>query len=310
METICDGTVLKDPPGARGVRLAPWIAGLMLVLVFSAEAQALPIFQRLYQKRYGARVPCNACHESFGGTPLNAYGRDYIRAGADSSAFEAIEAKDSDRDGVSNIDEIRARSNPGHPASTVKAPGPWLEKAQGPPIPREWLVRVIPGGENFEAEEASLDDEARAAVEEATGEELAEEETVPTYYYPRLATVSGEWKRVGGHALLVYLPGREGTVVVGVAVGEDDSIQRVVLLRHGGHRAIGDPAFTRQFEGLREDANTWTVGPEGTVRPIEADPEATEAAARAIRRAVDADRTVHSVKTQIADPPEDGGERR
>ena len=65
---------------------------------------------------------CKTCHT---GTPkkgepsLNPYGKDLGAAkGADGKYdFAKVEAKDSDGDGKTNADEIKAGTNPGDPAS-------------------------------------------------------------------------------------------------------------------------------------------------------------------------------------------------
>ena len=61
---------------------------------------------------------CDTCHAltDYGRKPANtltAYGTDYRNYGRSASALTAIEKLDSDGDGISNIDEISARSNPG-----------------------------------------------------------------------------------------------------------------------------------------------------------------------------------------------------
>jgi beta-glucanase (GH16 family) len=67
---------------------------------------------------------CDLCHTS--NVPsLNAYGSAFKSAGRNTAAFAAIEAQDSDGDGFSNIQEIKALSFPGdksdHPAAAPTA---------------------------------------------------------------------------------------------------------------------------------------------------------------------------------------------
>jgi hypothetical protein len=60
------------------------------------------------------------------------YGRDFLGAGANLEAFERIAKMDSDGDGFANLDEIKARSNPGDPGSTPADPGGWLAGTDQP----------------------------------------------------------------------------------------------------------------------------------------------------------------------------------
>jgi hypothetical protein len=87
------------------------------------------------QKAFVAKYPdakaklgkCSTCHEK--SLPKkedhenNAYGKDLKAAVIDAKAekkeydFAKVEQLDSDKDGVKNIDEIKAGTNPGDPAS-------------------------------------------------------------------------------------------------------------------------------------------------------------------------------------------------
>jgi thrombospondin type 3 repeat protein len=80
------------------------------------------------QKAFLAKYPdakaklgkCSTCHvkpmPKKGDEELNAYGKD-LKATGKTIDFAAVEAKDSDGDGVKNGDEIKAGTNPGDPAS-------------------------------------------------------------------------------------------------------------------------------------------------------------------------------------------------
>jgi hypothetical protein len=77
------------------------------------------------QKKFGEKYPdakaklgkCSTCHTKAmpkkGEAELNAYGKDL---GKDLD-FAGAEAKDSDGDGIKNLDEIKAGTNPGDAAS-------------------------------------------------------------------------------------------------------------------------------------------------------------------------------------------------
>lgn len=76
-----------------------------------------------YEKKPGVYVPmgsCQWCHYKYGYNAignitetLNAYGKDYWVAGRNADAVKAIENKDSDADGFSNLDEILSLRYPG-----------------------------------------------------------------------------------------------------------------------------------------------------------------------------------------------------
>jgi len=83
-----------------------------------SPAQSTPEFLSQFNARYktqGSRLDsCLTCHttQSGGAENLNPYGKDFAAANHD---FGAIEPKDSDGDGFSNIDEIKAGTFPGDP---------------------------------------------------------------------------------------------------------------------------------------------------------------------------------------------------
>ena len=73
-----------------------------------ARSDFLEKFNDKYGTRGTALDTCTTCHSTV--PNLNPYGEDFRDNGSD---FDAIEQKDSDGDGFSNIDEINARSLPG-----------------------------------------------------------------------------------------------------------------------------------------------------------------------------------------------------
>lgn len=83
-----------------------------------SPAQSTPEYLSQFNARYktqGSHLDsCLTCHtsQSGGGENMNPYGKDFGAAGHD---FGAIEGKDSDGDGFSNIDEIKAGTFPGDP---------------------------------------------------------------------------------------------------------------------------------------------------------------------------------------------------
>jgi hypothetical protein len=91
--------------------------------VVSPPAQSTPEFQSQFNAKYQTRGSkldsCMTCHtqQAGGKENMNPYGTDLSAAQGD---FAAIEPKDSDGDGVTNIDEIKAESFPGDPNDKPK----------------------------------------------------------------------------------------------------------------------------------------------------------------------------------------------
>lgn len=65
----------------------------------------------------GVTVGCTACHPEGNFKEVNSYGKAYNDAGRNVDAVKAIDALDSDEDGVVNADEIKAGTNPGDATS-------------------------------------------------------------------------------------------------------------------------------------------------------------------------------------------------
>ncbi len=94
-----------------------------------AKPQDLALLKQLYAPKEGtdlAKANCLACHSKMPPTKtdLNPYGKDLQKAAAgrpvDEKAFRAIEKLDSDGDGISNLDELKAGTLPGDPKSKPK----------------------------------------------------------------------------------------------------------------------------------------------------------------------------------------------
>ncbi len=104
------------------------IAAVGLALVATAVL-ALPkdldLFKATYSPKEGtplAGAACLTCHAKMPPSKdLNPYGKDYLgKTSRDAAALKAIENLDSDKDGATNIVEIRAGTLPGDPASKPK----------------------------------------------------------------------------------------------------------------------------------------------------------------------------------------------
>ncbi len=113
----------------RGARLRrAWPVALMGLLAVgapvAARSKVYVLWVARYQPRAGgalATTRCMVCHvTSDDYSKLNAYGADIKRGWArtrSNTALAAIERLDSDRDGFSNIAEIKADTLPGDPRS-------------------------------------------------------------------------------------------------------------------------------------------------------------------------------------------------
>jgi|GEM_PF-6340436 len=117
---------MSSPRGA-------WV-GLLTVslsLGLTGLAAALPDYQPTFTKLYSpkpetpiAKAGCLVCHSDMAGK-LNPYGVDLRKQKTrDAAAFKAIEQVDSDRDGVANLEEIKAGTLPGDPQSKPAAQKP------------------------------------------------------------------------------------------------------------------------------------------------------------------------------------------
>lgn len=134
--------------------------------------QAEPANARAFKAQFGYLPGCNACHQDGGGSPLNAYGRQFQEAGASLASFARIADADADGDGATNAAEAQARSNPGDAQSTPQRPGAWLDL--GNLIPRE-VQQAFPQVRQYKPIDAILTereyDKARAWGVDLTAEE-------------------------------------------------------------------------------------------------------------------------------------------
>lgn len=139
------GTMTAKRPAL--FRVATTTAMLMLTAVvflatWSSPAQSKPEylseFNAKYDTRGGRLDSCQTCHNSATGNKdnVNPYGVDY---GKNNHDFAAVEGLDSDGDGFSNLDEIKAETFPGDPKEN---PG---NKPAPPPPPSTTTTTTAPG---------------------------------------------------------------------------------------------------------------------------------------------------------------------
>src|SRR2546423_6560203 len=106
-------------PGVlAGVALLSSVISMVGFGLLVSPAESRPEYLSAFNDRYkpsGSHLDtCSTCHASSSPARenLNPYGKDFSAANHD---FGAIEPKDSDGDGFSNIDEIKAGTFPGDP---------------------------------------------------------------------------------------------------------------------------------------------------------------------------------------------------
>ncbi len=96
----------------------------------TAKAPDSTVFKQVYAPKEGTdlakAMPCLVCHSKMppSKTELNPYGKDLQKAAGgkpiDEKVLRAVEKLDSDKDGASNLDEIKAGTLPGDPKSKPK----------------------------------------------------------------------------------------------------------------------------------------------------------------------------------------------
>lgn len=93
-----------------------WCIALVAMLLLAPQVMArqsyLSTFETTYPAAAGSRIDaCNLCHNSpEGGDSRNPYGSSYASSGRN---FAAIENIDSDKDGWTNLQEIKSLTFPG-----------------------------------------------------------------------------------------------------------------------------------------------------------------------------------------------------
>ena len=102
------------------------LLGILTVLQggLAPHAQAIPDYLEAWKKRYGitavSEATCLTCHTMPKGFVLNAYGKGLRKIGVTNEMFGKTESLDSDKDGFSNIEEIRSGTNPGDAKSAPR----------------------------------------------------------------------------------------------------------------------------------------------------------------------------------------------
>lgn len=95
------------------------VIGLILAIVSGAALATVAwqkAFNDLYKPKAGtalAKAKCQICHTQKTGGALNPYGTALKGKKADAASLKSVEKLDSDKDGKTNIQEIKAGKLPG-----------------------------------------------------------------------------------------------------------------------------------------------------------------------------------------------------
>lgn len=220
---------------------------LIIIFSYDIKVKALPAHKRLFERRYGYMVSCNLCHTHGGGSAINPFGKDFKRSGLGLYAFTKIEDRDSDKDGIKNIAEIKNRSNPGDPESRPDRPGSWLKDIEASFIPREQLLKLFPKASYFTILEGALKQQQIKAIESRVERALTDEEKVPTFYFA-FSGAKDSPRRIG-LAMFVSPIGMDGKMMVGIGITLKGRIAKVIIYKGKKDVKTFDEAFLSQFVG-------------------------------------------------------------
>lgn len=215
-------------------------------VILPEEALALPVYERLFRKKYKYRVSCYICHSQGGGSAPNSYGKGFKRRGMNFSSFGKMEDIDSDKDGFKNLVEILVKSNPGSFGSTPENPGDWLRQIEESFIPREQLLQIYPEASYFTTLEGALNEKQIRDIESTLGRKLSEQETIPTFYFAFTGTKK-DAKRIG-LAMFASPPGKKGRMYVGIGIALNGSVNKLVIYKNKEDQKVFRADFLSQFE--------------------------------------------------------------
>jgi hypothetical protein len=199
----------------------------LLLLLVSRASWALPSYSRLVKQTYGYTVSCAICHTKEGGSALTPYGKDFQRNGLSLLALSRIAPRDSDKDGIPNLQEIQAKSNPGDPLSVPDTPGEWLTHIDEAAIPFSELKEGFSDAEGFVALEGTLKPDQIQDIESRLGSPLLDEDKVPIFYFA-VKTVGGKKVKYG---VVQFIRGDTVTLAVGVNLKGEIVFVKVVTAK-------------------------------------------------------------------------------
>lgn len=216
------------------------------IIIGCESLWALPSHRRLWERKYGYATSCVLCHSKGGGSQLNAYGEDFQRFGMTPGAFVTVEKRDSDKDRSLNIDEIRAKSNPGDFLSTPLNATDWLSRIEESMLPLDELKKIFPEIEKFSVLEGTLYSEQTKEIEKNLNKKLSEADSVPTFYF---AIKDQEKKPVRTGVALFSTPQKNPEkLIVGIGVDLSGKIKNVILIKNKLSKSLEDKKFLDQFK--------------------------------------------------------------
>ena len=215
-------------------------------ILYAGISEALPAHRRLWERKYKDITSCTLCHSKGGGSKLNSYGEDFQRFGMSPGAFTTIEKRDSDKDGSTNIDEIRAKSNPGDFLSSPQSPTDWLSHIEESMLPLDDLKKIFPEIIKFSILEGTLYPEQTKKIEKDLNQKLSDADSVPTFYF---AVKDQENKSVRvGVAIFSTPSSNTEKLIVGIGVDLSGKIKNVILIKNKLHKDLNNKNFLEQFK--------------------------------------------------------------
>ena len=224
----------------------------LLAFMFCDSSWALPSHRRLWEQKYGYKTSCTLCHSKGGGSQLNPYGEDFQRFGMTPAAFVSIENRDSDKNGFTNIEKIRAKSNPGDPFSTPTNPGDWLSRIEESMIPMDELKKIFSEVNKFSLLEGTLFPDQTKGIETKLGQKLSEADSVPTFYFA-VKDQNDKLIRIGV-AIFSTSTQNPDKLIVGIGVDLSGKITSVILIKNKLSESLNNLKFLSQFKDKNLDS--------------------------------------------------------
>ncbi|MBI5743583.1 MAG: hypothetical protein HY952_03455 [Elusimicrobia bacterium] len=257
------------------------LGAVLLEFIAAASARALPAYKKLWEKKYNYNMSCAICHTKGGGSELTGYGKDFQRFGISPAALKAIEERDSDGDGFTNIKEIRAKSNPGNLNSTPANPTGWLDGIEASALPLKQLQDLFPGFKKFSVLEGTLLDKQVLQIEKDLDKKLPDEDKAPTFYFA-LREAQGKLQRTGV-ALFITPGGEESGLIVAVGMDLGGKVTKVSLAKNEVSKKLADKYFLAQFAG-KAAGDPVATGKD--IRPVPELEKPSELVAQAVKEAL------------------------
>lgn len=238
------------------------LAGLCL-----ADEDLMQAAKVLYPYHRGSLVlDCTLCHTGQEGGGLNDYGKDVLEAGAERASLQRIDWRDSDGDGVVNVDELRVDS---HPSGGEDFPTPEeLEDVRA----AEWPVEMVTYPDllvdvsRVRPTSRVLTDREIQRVERALDRTLTRYERQPFFVVAK-ADVRGTMRDdLAGAVYVIDLVGPSGPMQVAVFLMPNRVVAGVVVMRH--NEAGPMPAEESEAAGEESEDSDVDEDEAGAPEPI------------------------------------------